>query len=129
MVFNSGRMGGFKFFGTYEPVPGVIRELPGLMPALKGLGIVAEKDGEPQIRDNYLYFIMNSIPALSVARRLVPTEQRYQERLWESIFSSMFGLGVQRQTPEVKERWRNRLENQLRREQSDTPQYGSQHGF
>ena len=129
MVFNSGRMGGFKFFGNYEPVPGVIRELPGLMPALKGLGIVAEKDGEPQIRDNYLYFIMNSIPALSVARRLVPTEQRYQERLWESIFSSMFGLGIQRQTPEVKERWRNRLENQLRREQSDTPQYGSQHGF
>jgi hypothetical protein len=36
----------------------------------------------------------------------------------------MLGLGLQRQTPDVKERWRNRLEYQLRQQERNEPSGG-----
>jgi hypothetical protein len=47
----------------------------------------------------------------------MPTEERYQQRFIETIFSTIFGVSIQRQTPEVQEKWANRLENHLRREE------------
>ena len=115
-IFGESLRGGFNFSGKYQTMPLVFREMAGA-PVLRGLANVVpgirKKDGEWQIRDYMLYFLTNALPALSLSRRLLPSEERYQQRFVETIFSTMFGLGVQRQTPEVEEAWQDRLDYQL----------------
>ena len=86
----------------------------GLIPALDRLGITRTRDGKRQLRDWHMYFVLNSLPQVGLLRRVAPSEERYQQRLFETIFSTVFGLGVQRQTRDVKNRWRDRLERELR---------------
>jgi hypothetical protein len=109
-------MGGYGFRGNWQELPAVLK-IPGLVQALEATGRVRTRDGERQIQDHTLYFVMNALPQLTVLRRLVPSEERYQQRLFETIFGTLFGTGVVRQTPEVKSRWRNSLEYQFNQQQ------------
>jgi hypothetical protein len=109
-------------------MPAVLENTLGLVPGLDNLGVTRIRGGKREIQDHMLYFIMNTLPQLSVARRLVPSEERYQRRLFETLFSTMLGLGLQRQTPDVKERWRNRLEYQLREAERNEPSGGLKSG-
>jgi hypothetical protein len=120
-IFGQQMATGYAFKGDWQRMPAVLENTLGLVPGLDNLGILRTRDGEKEIQDHMLYFIMNTIPQMGLARRLAPSEERYQQRLFETFFSTMLGLGLQRQTPEVKERWRNSLEYQLRqRERDDT---------
>jgi hypothetical protein len=120
-IFGESLRGGFNFTGKYQTMPFVFSEMAGA-PVMRGLANavpgIRKKDGEWQIRDYLLYFLSSALPALSLSRRLMPTEERYQQRFIETIFSTIFGVSLQRQTPEVQEKWANRLENHLRREES-----------
>ena len=109
-------MGGYGFRGNWQELPAVLK-IPGLVQALEATGRIRTRDGERQIQDHTLYFVMNALPQLTVLRRLVPSEERYQQRLFETIFGTLFGTGVVRQTPEVKSRWRNSLEYQFNQQQ------------
>jgi len=86
---------------------------------LDQLGLTRTRDGKRQIRDWHMYFVLNSIPQLGLLRRVVPSEERYQQRLYETLFSAGFGLGVQRQTRDVQNRWRDKLERELREREGD----------
>ena len=121
MAFGESLRGGFNFTGKYQTMPLVFSEMAGA-PVMRGLANavpgIRKRDGEWQIRDYLLYFLSSALPALSLSRRLMPTEERYQQRFIETIFSTIFGVSIQRQTPEVEEKWANRLENHLRREEA-----------
>jgi hypothetical protein len=120
-IFGQSLRGGFNFTGKYQTMPLVFSEMAGA-PVMRGLANavpgIRKRDGEWQIRDYLLYFLSSALPALSLSRRLMPTEERYQQRFIETIFSTIFGVSIQRQTPEVEEKWANRLENHLRREEA-----------
>ena len=120
-IFGESMRNGFNFTGKYQTMPWAFREMAGA-PVLRGLANavpgIRKKDGEWQIRDYLLYFLSSALPALSLSRRLLPTEERYQQRFIETIFSTAFGVSIQRQTPEVEEKWANRLENLLRRQEA-----------
>jgi hypothetical protein len=121
MINGKSLRGGFNFTGKYQTMPLVFSEMAGA-PVMRGLvnavpGI-RKKDGEWQIRDYLLHFLSSALPALSLSRRLMPSEERYQQRFIETIFSTIFGVSLQRQTPEVEQKWAKRLENQLRQQES-----------
>ena len=123
-IFGQQMATGYAFRGDWQRMPAVLENTLGLVPGLDNLGILRTRDGKKEIQDHMLYFIMNTIPQLGLARRLAPSEERYQQRLFETLFSTMLGLGLQRQTPEVKERWRKQLEYQLRQAERDEPSGG-----
>jgi len=110
---------GYAFSGRFQDMPAVLENTVGLIPALDQLGLTRTRDGKRQIRDWHMYFVLNSIPQLGLLRRVVPSEERYQQRLYETLFSAGFGLGVQRQTRDVQNRWRDKLERELREREGD----------
>ena len=119
---------GYAFSGKFQEMPAVLENTVGLIPALDRLGITRTRDGKRQIRDWHMYFVLNSIPQLGLLRRVAPSEERYQQRLFETIFSTVFGLGVQRQTRDVKNRWRDRLERELRERERNEGGGGNRSG-
>ena len=103
MAFQQ-RLAGAPFTGEKVVAPQPIRSIPGLMKALETVGWATKdkKDGW-QMADHSLYLVTNALPALSTFRRLIPSEEKYQERFFETMFSSMAGLSVKRNTPEMQQ--------------------------
>jgi hypothetical protein len=95
---------GAPFTGEKVIAPQPIRSIPGLMQALESVGW-AEKDPTEgwQMADHSLYLVTNALPALSTLRRMIPTEPKYQAKFFETMFSSMAGLSVRRNSPERQE--------------------------
>jgi len=95
---------GAPFTGEKVIAPQPIRSIPGLMQALESVGW-AEKDPTEgwQMADHSLYLVTNALPALSTLRRMIPSEPKYQAKFFETMFSSMAGLSVRRNTPERQE--------------------------
>ena len=103
MAFQK-RLAGAPFTGEKVVAPQPIRSIPGLMQALETVGWATKDKKEGwQIADHNLYLVTNALPAFSTFRRLIPSEEKYQERFFETMFSSMVGLSVKRNTPEMQQ--------------------------
>jgi hypothetical protein len=82
--------------------------IPGLEQALSAAGIAHKSaDGHMVVKDRYLYFLDQFVPLLGRARRLAPSEQKFQQRMLASWLSFM-GLGIRANTKaeQEKEIWR-----------------------
>ena len=111
MAFQKKLAGyGAPFTGEKVIAPQPIRSIPGLMQALETVGW-AKKDKKEgwQMADHTLYLVTNALPAFSTFRRLIPSEEKYQERFFETMFSSMAGLSVKRNTPEMQKSYKKYL--------------------
>lgn len=70
-----------------------------LMPALAGVGLARKhKDGGWMIRDNTAYTIENLLPILGRMRRLLPSDERHQQRGLTTWLSFALGTGVRTNT-------------------------------
>ena len=95
---------GAPFTGEKVIAPQPIRSIPGLMQALETVGWATKDKKEGwQMADHSLYLVTNALPALSTLRRIIPSEPKYQAKFFETMFSSMAGLSVRRNTPERQE--------------------------
>jgi len=105
MAFQKKLAGyGAPFTGEKVIAPQPIRSIPGLMQALETVGWATKDKKEGwQMADHTLYLVTNALPAFSHFRRLLPSEEKYQERFFETMFSSMAGLSVKRNTPEMQQ--------------------------
>ena len=105
MAFQKKLSGyGAPFTGEKVIAPQPIRSIPGLMQALETVGWATKDKKEGwQMADHTLYLVTNALPAFSTFRRLIPSEEKYQERFFETMFSSMAGLSVKRNTPEMQQ--------------------------
>jgi hypothetical protein len=105
MAFQKKLAGyGAPFTGEKVIAPQPIRSIPGLMQALETVGWATKDKKEGwQMADHTLYLVTNALPAFSTFRRLIPSEEKYQERFFETMFSSMAGLSVKRNTPEMQQ--------------------------
>jgi hypothetical protein len=121
VAFGKKLASGVPMSGEKISTPQPLRGLPGLMPALASIGW-AEKsdDGEWMMADHIQYIVLNSLPALGTLRRMVPSEAKYQQKFFETMFSSMAGLSLRRNTPQRQENYKEYLrykQYQLDREQ------------
>ena len=121
VAFGKKLASGVPMSGEKISTPQPLRGLPGLMPALASIGW-AEKsdDGEWMMADHIQYIVLNSLPALGTLRRMVPSEAKYQQKFFETMFSSMAGLSLRRNTPQRQENYEKYLrykQYQLDREQ------------
>ena len=88
------------YFGDSSPFLGLVQmpevfKITGLGKALELAGLAQRtKDGQVLINDKALYAIEQFFPYFGKARRLLPTEQRYQDRLATSIVDFLFGAGL-----------------------------------
>ena len=88
------------YSGRLQQVPTVWESIPGLMPALSTIGW-AEKNarGEWKMLDSRIGVLDNAMPFLARFRRLIPNEDRYQERLSQTFVSTFGGLSLRINTP------------------------------
>jgi hypothetical protein len=100
---------GAPFTGQHVEIPWLLRELPGLMPALNNLGLSSKEDGEWKMADHTLYMVLSAMPALATLRRVLPSEPKYQEKYFETMFSAGLGISFKRLTPERQESYTRHL--------------------
>jgi hypothetical protein len=96
---------GYNFTGRYVRVPTIYTKIPALMPALK-VAQIAEKnvDGDWYMQDRDMHVMGMMIPVLSDIRRLIPTEERYEDRQLSTWISWWAGLGLRTNTRDEQER-------------------------
>jgi hypothetical protein len=56
---------------------------------------------------------------LGRVRRILPNEERYQQRLWESVMSTFLGINARVQTPEAEEGWLRHLQFEENKRRAD----------
>lgn len=110
---------GIPFRGDYIPTPRVFEDIPFLMDAAAAVGYARKDEGEWQMRDHHVYFLTNMIPMLGRVRRILPNEERYQQRLWESVMSTFLGINARVQTPEAEEGWLRHLQWEENKRRAD----------
>lgn len=79
-----------------------------LNPVLRSTGLAdVNAEGQTVMKDRYFYVMDQFIPLLGRARRLAPSEEKYQERIMAS-WASFLGLGIRANTryEQEKEIWR-----------------------
>lgn len=75
-----------------------------LMPILSlasgapGMPEVKRHNGQWVLREKDAYALESAMPLLGRARRLMPSEKRYQDRLFTSVMSTVFGFGARTNT-------------------------------
>ena len=88
------------YFGNSSPFLGDVQmpeifKITGIGKALQVVGMAhATKDGQLLMNDKALYAIEQFFPYFGKARRLLPTEQRYQDRLPTTVIDFLFGAGL-----------------------------------
>jgi hypothetical protein len=83
----------------YEPAPAVYTAIPGLMQGMKLLGRAERNaDGQWMLKERDAYGLGQYMPLLSQARRVLPSEDRYEDRRWSSMLSYFFGVGTRTNT-------------------------------
>lgn len=93
----------------YVGVP-LTHQALGIGTALEAVGMARrDKDGNLVTRDSFLYAIDQFMPLIGRSRRMVPSEQKYQDRLATTWINFAFGLGLRtntaaEQTGELKRR-------------------------
>ena len=106
------------YSGRLQQVPQPWRAIPGLMPALSAIGW-AERNarGEWKMLDFRIAALDNAMPFLARFRRLIPNENRYQERLSQTFASTFGGLSLRINTPYEQNAVRIREEIEKSREE------------
>lgn len=95
------------YFGKSAPfregmvaVPSVFKPFAA---ALQAVGLAQRgKDGQVYTRDKYLYAIEQFMPFMGRARRLLPDEAKYQDRLPTTVVNFLFGAGLRTNTESDK---------------------------
>ena len=62
--------------------------------------------GEWKMRDHHIYLVNGSLPTISFIRRMFPNEPKYQRTHARNMLSSLLGVSVNMNTPEVQRNWR-----------------------
>lgn len=84
---------------NFQEVPAAFRAIPGLVPALKVFGKVRTgANGKPMVRGTDLYILEQTMPIFGRARRLFPSEEKYNQRTATSWLGFVFGAGVRTNT-------------------------------
>lgn len=87
-----------------EP-PEPLGRIPGLMPALSALGWAERhKDGSWRISEKAAYTIGQAMPLIARSQRLMPKEERFQQRSLTSHLSFWMGVGLRTNTKDEQER-------------------------
>jgi hypothetical protein len=91
---------GIPYTGRYQQVPTPWEKIPGLMPALNMIGW-AEKNnrGEWKMMDSRIAVMDGLMPYIGRLRRMIPNESRYQERMIQTLTSTLGGLSIRINTP------------------------------
>lgn len=96
------------YFGKSAPFLGYVQipdtyEKVGLGVAMEALGF-AERDinGKLMAQDKHLYALEQFFPLMGRARRLLPDEPRYQDRLPVTVLNTLFGLSLRANTESDK---------------------------
>jgi len=89
-------------FLGYVQVPGTYEKV-GLGAAMETLGF-AKRDinGNLMAQDKYMYALEQFFPLMGRARRLLPDEPRYQDRLPVTVLNTLFGLSLRVNTESDK---------------------------
>lgn len=82
------------------PLPAIL--VKGLSPALKGLGVLEEKNGKYFVTEKNAYALEQAIPFIGRARRLFPKEDKYETRRM-TTWLSLFGVGTRTNTTQEQE--------------------------
>lgn len=96
---------GIPYSGRFQKVPKTMSVVPGLMPALGALGF-AEKNsaGDWMMQDFRIGLVDNLLPYVGRMRRIIPSEERYQdERLLQTLLSTLAGVNLRLNTPKQQE--------------------------
>jgi hypothetical protein len=99
------------FTGELNPVPTAWAVIPGLVPALKGLGMVRSgANGQPYMTDRSAYIVEQYLPVFGRTRRLFPSEERFDERQHTTMLSFFFGVGAREngRASQISELYRRR---------------------
>jgi len=92
------------YFGESAPFLGYVQvpdtyEKAGLGSAMEMLGFARrDSNGNLMARDKHLYAMEQFFPLLGRARRLLPDEPRYQDRLPVTVLNTLFGLSLRANT-------------------------------
>lgn len=92
------------YFGDSSPFQGLVQVPPwmkysGIALALQQAGVVKKStDGKQLVDDKVLYAVEQMFPFLGKARRLLPTEKRYQDRLATTFVDFLFGVNMKTNT-------------------------------
>lgn len=90
---------------TLYEAPGTWSKIPGFMQALSVTGRAQKspKDGKWYMREKDAYLVGQYIPFLNQARRLVPSEPKYQNRVSTQFASYLTGITMRANTPQDQE--------------------------
>ena len=111
---------GYNFDGRMGQVPTVYAKVPLLMPLLQKMDMAHKNEaGIWLMRDYDLHSMASLLPTFSDARRLFPSEERYQQRILSTWMSFVFGLGLRTNTKAEQQRTRQSVGYELRAERSE----------
>lgn len=90
---------------TLYEAPGAWEKIPGFMQALSltGRAQKSPKDGKWYMREKDAYLVGQYIPFLNQARRLLPSEPKYQNRVSTQFASYLTGVTMRANTPQDQE--------------------------
>lgn len=89
-------------FQGYVQMPDVY-QTAGLGAAMEALGFAKrDKDGKLLVQDKQLYALEQFLPFFGRARRLLPSEEKYQDRLPVQVVNTLFGLSLRANTKSDK---------------------------
>lgn len=97
---------GKQFFSDI-PFRGGYHETPDswgfAMPALASIGMAHRaRDGSWKMKDSDMYLVEQALPVMGRARRALPSEDKYTQRMNTTMASMLFGVGMRHNTPASK---------------------------
>ena len=100
--------------GRLQQVPPSYANIPGLMPIMGVLGKAKKnQQGEWKMTDSDLYILDQLLPFMGRLRRLIPGEDKYEQRWLTTFISTMFGGGLRVNTPEEQRNQLIRINREL----------------
>ena len=107
VVFGKQIFTGIPFSGRYQKTPSPLDNIPMVMDILGELGMAKKSpSGEWKMRDHHIYLVNGMLPSISFLRRMFPNEPKYQRTHARNMLSSLLGVSVNMNTPEVQRNWR-----------------------
>ena len=80
-------------------------DITGMTEILLGAGIYKQApNGKVMVRDYDMNMLMTMLPILGDVRRLLPDEERYQDRVLSTYLSYFTGIGLRTNTKEEQRR-------------------------
>ena len=118
---------GRNFPQDWVEVPTIYTMIPGLMPALNIVGGAERKGGEDGpwvMKDHDLHGMAQLLPTVMDARRLIGSEEKYEQRLVSNWISFFSGIGLRTNTKWEQQQQRNSEMWELRKEMKEDRQLG-----